>query len=277
MTRAAHTISIHDLSRRLPIPQTGDEIQRVAETWNEVLTRLESAVLHLTQFTSDISHDLRTTITVMHSTAQLALRRTRSADKYQEALNTVVLECEATSALLDDLLTASRSDIAQQNISLAPVSLSSVVEEACDHFRPRTEIKLQTLQAHLQTEAWLLGDRSLVRRLVMILLDNAMKYTPERGTITVTVSASGKNALLEVQDNGIGIATTEIGRVFERFYRADSSRNRDEGGSGLGLAIAKWIAESHQAQIVLRSEPNQGSTFVISFPVCSPTLCESRK
>jgi len=129
ITRAAHLISLRDLNHRLPVPQTGDELQRLAETGNDLLERLESAVKRLTQFTSDISHDLRTTVTVMLSTTQLALRRDRSKDEYRGALETIMAECRSTSVLLDDLLAAARADMAEQAIEWAPVNLASLVDE----------------------------------------------------------------------------------------------------------------------------------------------------
>jgi two-component system heavy metal sensor histidine kinase CusS len=266
ITRAAHAISIRDLRHRLPVPQTGDQIQRLAETWNDVLARLEKAIGHLTQFTSDISHDLRTTVTVMMSTAQLGLRRDRTDEEYRAALRTIALECQTTTMLLDDLLATARSDMAQQNIDLKPVELSAVVEEVCDHMRARTEIKQQRFKVKLAPETWVLGDVSMLRRLVNILLDNAVKYTPEHGVIVVSVSVQGEVVSLEVQDTGIGIAPEEVERVFDRFYRVDASRNRDQGGSGLGLAIAKWIVEMHEAEISVSSDLLKGSLFSTYFP-----------
>jgi len=266
ITRAAHAISIRDLRHRLPVPQTGDEIQRLAETWNDVLARLEKAIGHLTQFTSDISHDLRTTVTVMMSTAQLGLRRDRTNKEYCAALRTIALECQATTVLLDDLLAAARADMAQQNIDLKPVELSAVVEEVCDHLRARTEMKHQRFETALAPETWVLGDFSMLRRLANILLDNAVKYTPEYGLISVSVFLQGESVRLEVRDSGIGIAPAEVGRVFDRFYRADTSRNRDRGGSGLGLAIAKWVVEAHGAEIAVTSDLLNGSLFSACFP-----------
>ncbi len=268
VTRAAHDISIRDLRHRLPVLNTGDEIQRLTETWNDVLARLQGAIEQLNQFTSDISHDLRTTVTVMLSTAQLALLRERTQQEYRAALGTIEQECEATSELLEDLLLAARSDVAEQNISWSPVNLSAVVEEACDHLRARMELKNQHLVTEPDTEAWILGDQSLLRRLVSILLDNAVKYTPEHGVITVSVCSCDHVVRLDVRDTGIGVAQDDVSRIFDRFYRADASRNRDQGGTGLGLSIAKWIAEAHRTRITLTSEPERGSLFSVGFPVC---------
>ena len=268
MTRAAHTISIRDLRRRLPVPETGDEIQRLAETWNDVLARLEKAVDHVAQFTSDISHDLRTAITVMLATGELSLRRQRTEEEYRQALRTVVQECERTTALLDDLLAVTRTD--QQRIALEPIDLSEVVQQGCEAVRSRTELKQQYLRLDITPGRWILGDSPMLRRLLMILLDNAIKYTTHHGTIAVCLSGSVERVELEVQDNGIGIAPRDADRIFERFYRVESSRNRDEGGSGLGLAIAQWISDVHGATIRFSPRAEGGCTFSVVVPALQP-------
>jgi heavy metal sensor kinase len=253
ITRSAHLISILDLSHRLPVPNTGDELQRFAETWNQILERLEGAVKRLTQFTGDVSHDLRTSITVMLSTSQLALRRERTKEQYRTSLETILTECQSTATMLDDLLAASRSHMAEQKIERAPLDLAALVAESCDHVRARAEMKRQRLEVELEQVAWLRGDTSLLRRLLNILLDNALKYTPTNGMVRVSLCRVERRLLLEVRDTGIGIPATELPYIFDRFYRADTSRSREEGGNGLGLAIAKWISEAHRAQISLFS------------------------
>jgi heavy metal sensor kinase len=265
ITRSAHLISIRDLSHRLPVPNTGDELQRFAETWNQILERLESAVKKLTQFTGDVSHDLRTAITVMLSTSQLALRFERTKDQYRSSLETILTECQSTATMLDDLLAASRSDMAEQKVERAPLDLAALVAESCDHLRARAELKRQTLKLELEEVAWLNGDISLLRRLVNILLDNALKYTPPGGGVTVSLRRVGQRLCLAVRDTGIGIPAEELPYIFDRFYRADASRNRDQGGSGLGLAIAKWISEAHRAEITVSSELGRGSIFSLFF------------
>lgn len=267
MTRTAQTISIHDLRKRLPVPNTGDEIQRLAVTWNELLSRLETAVLRLTQFTGDISHDLRTTLTVMLATAQVSVKRERTVIEYQQALQTIMLECETTTQLLDDLLAASRADAGNQNIQLSLVPFSEVVEEACIAFKTRAEIKSQSFQTIVQPDCWIVGNLSLLRRLITILVDNAVKYTPEQGQIFVSLSSDHAGTTLNVMDNGIGISSHDIDKIFDRFYRTDTSRNRDQGGSGLGLAIAKWIADVHSGSILAKSDAMTGSSFSVHFPM----------
>jgi two-component system heavy metal sensor histidine kinase CusS len=267
ITSKARTIGIQDLKHRLPVPQTGDEIQLLAETWNGLLERLDTAVDRLTQFTGDLSHDLRTTITVMLTNAEFALRKRRSETEYRAALTTIVSECNQTSCLLDDLLAASRADIVQQNINWNAVELFSLTTEVCEVMRAKSDAKRQSMQHHLYSEAWTMGDLSMLRRLITILLDNAIKYTPEGGTIVISLECRRDRIQLEVTDTGIGIPIEARSRIFDRFYRADISRNRDDGSMGLGLAIAKWIVEAHEATIHVASEVGKGSSFVVSLPL----------
>jgi signal transduction histidine kinase len=272
ITSKARTIGIQDLQHRLPVPQTGDELQVLAETWNDLLGRLEIAVSRLTQFTGDISHDLRTTITVMLSTAEVSLRRQRSEEQYRTALGTIVRECHATSQLLDDLLAAARADIVKQNIEHKPVDLSEIALQACEHLSAKAEVKRQSLQSRICDDTWTMGDGSMLGRMITILLDNAIKYTPEGGAILVSVNTRNGCAELAVTDNGIGIPPDSLPRVFDRFYRVDGSRSQDDGSSGLGLAIAKWVVEAHGATIDVASTTGKGSTFTITMPLSPHTF-----
>ncbi|QEE30774.1 HAMP domain-containing protein [Terriglobus albidus] len=269
MTAEARSIGIHDLKRRLPIPNTSDELQVLAETWNELLERLHTAVSRLTQFTEDISHDLGTTITVMLTTASLALHRKRTAEEYRAALRTITTECEATSRLLQDLLAVTRADMVQQHIDMQLVPLSELVCEVADNLRAKANLKHQTLQASIASDAWTMGDPSLLRRMVGILLDNAIKYTPEHGAIAVSITSDLQHIHLKVQDNGIGIAPEALPRIFDRFYRVDPSRTQEEGSSGLGLAIAQWVAGVHGAAITAASTPGNGSEFSVTMPLAT--------
>ena len=263
ITTEAHAIGIQDLKHRLPVPKTGDELQSLAETWNELLARLDVAVNRLTQFTSDISHDLRTTITVMMTTAEFALRRNRTESYYREVLSTIAIECHTTSRLLDDLLAAARADIVQGNIDWQPVDFGEITVKACEQMRPKAETKQQSLHSKVCSSASIRGDISMLRRMLNILLDNAIKYTPEAGTVFVSVEKLDNKVELKVSDSGIGIPPEALSRIFDRFYKVDESRNRDNGSSGLGLAIAKWIIEAHNASIHVSSTVNVGTTFTV--------------
>jgi len=268
ITLAAKSIGIQNLSQRLSVPATGDELQRLSETWNDMLARLEAAVKRLSQFTADASHELRTPVALIRTTAELTLRRERSPDTYREALRQVVLESERTSRLVEDLLLLARADAGLPALALERLELTPLVRDVCQ----QGQVLADERQLQISTEApegpvYVEANDPALRRLLLLLLDNAVKYTPAGGRITVSVGTDAAGATVAVRDTGIGIADSALPHVFERFYRADESRNRDAGGTGLGLAIAKWIAERHRASLEAESVVGEGSTFRVRFPV----------
>ncbi len=265
MTAEAAAIGIGNLSRRLVVPPTGDELARLAATWNRMLDRLESAVKRLTHFTADASHELRTPVALIRTTAELALRRPRTAEDYREALRQIVEESERTSHLVDDLLTLARADAGRTFLATEPLDLTLRVREVCEQgallgSAHHVAVRAETPSKPVKVE----GNPPALRRLLFILLDNAIKYTPEGGSVTVSVRGDAP-AVLSVEDTGIGIPPDALPHVFERFFRADPSRNRGGGGTGLGLAIARWIAERHHATIEAESKPGAGSVFRVTF------------
>lgn len=266
LTRAARRIGVHELDRRLPVPDTHDELQDLAETCNELLSRIQVAVERLKQFTSDISHDLRTSISIMLSAADLCLRRPRTVAEYQHTIQSVQAECDAITALLDDLFMASRADMGDQRPDLVPIDISAILTEVSSNSVPFAAIKSHTVITEIESGLIVNGDATTIRRLAHILIENAIKYTPPDGRITVRLCSAQDVVELEVSDTGIGIAPCDSQRIFERFYRVESSRNRDQGGSGLGLAIAKWIVDIHSADIQIHSSLDKGSTFTVRFP-----------
>jgi two-component system heavy metal sensor histidine kinase CusS len=268
ITLAAKSIGIQNLSQRLNVPATGDELQRLSETWNDMLARLEAAVKRLSQFTADASHELRTPVALIRTTAELTLRRERSPDVYREALRQVVLESERTSRLVEDLLLLARADAGLPSLSLERLELTPLVRDVCQ----QGQVLADERQLQISTEApehpvYVEANDPALRRLLLLLLDNAVKYTPAGGRITVSVGSDAAGTTVAVRDTGIGIADSALPHVFERFYRADESRNRDAGGTGLGLAIAKWIAERHRASLEAESVVGEGSTFRVRFPL----------
>jgi len=268
ITAAARSIGIQNLSQRLSVPATGDELQRLSETWNDMLARLESAVKRLSQFTADASHELRTPIALIRTTAELTLRRERSPETYREALNQVVAESERTSRLVEDLLLLARADAGLPALSLERVELTPLVRDVCEQGQVLAEARQLQISAEVPDQAvFVEANDPALRRLLLLLLDNAVKYTPAGGRITVSLGCDAAGTTVAVRDTGIGIPDAALPHVFERFYRADESRNRDAGGAGLGLAIAKWIAERHHANLEAESVVGQGSTFRIRFPL----------
>ena len=268
---AARSIGEQSLARRLPVPETQDELQRLSETLNQMLGRIESAFRRITEFTADASHELRTPVALIRTTAELALRKQRTTEEYREALEDVHAESVRTTDLIENLLTLARADAGKAALDRRELDLVQVVREAsvqgeklagAPNLRFRTEVPDSPVPA--------IGDPSALRRLLLIVIDNAVKYTPE-GEITVRLLSANGNPQVQVSDTGIGIPQGDRARVFERFYRADKSRSRDSGGAGLGLSIAKWIAEVHQGTIEARSEQDRGSTFILTLPGATAT------
>jgi heavy metal sensor kinase len=268
MTRTAVEIGITNLSKRIPVETTDDEIQRLAEAWNDLLARLEGSVARQQQFTSDASHDLRTSIGVILATGQLILRHQRTEDEYRDAIATMVSECDSTSHLLDDLLLLARGDALATKVEQLPVNIATLVKDTAQRATGLASAKAQRIEVHSYSEpVFVLGDSKLLRRLLSILIDNAVRYTPVGGAIYISLARQADNSVrLSVQDNGVGIPAQHLSKIFDRFYRADAVRNRNSGGSGLGLAIAKWITTLHSAEISVMSAPNDGSTFTVRFP-----------
>lgn len=270
ITERARLLGIHDLSERLPSVGTGDELQRLTDTWNSMLDRIERAVSKVTQFTADASHELRTPIAVIRLAAENALRRERSAEEYRDALVRIQRESESMTTLIEDLLFLARSDAKLSRPSLDFVSIPPLVEDACRDLAPLAEAKqIRLTQECPSSTPPVVGSAEAVRRTLRILLDNAIKYTPSCGSVRIHLEQEGANVALRVTDNGIGIPEELRARVFERFYRADPSRNRGSGGNGLGLAIASAILAQYEGTISVEDNAEGGATFSVFFPIGS--------
>ena len=274
LTGAARLISAANLSQRLAVPESGDELQALAETLNVMLCRIEDAFRHVTQFTANASHELRTPLALMRATAEVALLRANAtADTYREALHRILREAEKNSGLLDDMLRLARADSKGTSIALAPVELGSTIENACEGVTPLAREKDLRLEcAGAGPVVWVAGDTAHLRRLWLILLDNAIKYTLPGGIIRVSWRGTQAGSVIcEVRDSGIGIAEADIHHIFERFFRADKARSREESGSGLGLSIARSIVDAHRGTIEVESTVGEGSLFRVTLaalPTC---------
>jgi heavy metal sensor kinase len=266
ITAATRSISVSNLSERLSVPKTYDELQRLSETYNTMLARLESAVAEIKRFTGDASHELRNPVSFVRTTAELALRNRQIDAASRRAFEEIAAECGKASRLLEDMLTLARAEAGNARLAFEPVDLAQVMRTACQRARALAEKRGHTLVVNLEEDrpstVW--GDYSSLHRLLWILLDNAAKYTTAPGVIKVSLHANGKKATAAVEDNGKGIAAADLPHIFERFFRADQSRSEVEG-FGLGLSIAKWIANVHQATLSVESKENAGSTFRIDF------------
>jgi heavy metal sensor kinase len=266
ISATARSISIHNLSERLSVPQTGDELQRLSETLNGMLARLNDSVRRMTQFTADASHELRAPVALIRTTAELTLGRRRDPEEYEAAMKDVLVEAERTSHLLDSLLTLARGDSGVDTLDLLPIDLGEAAREAVEESRKFAAEKNISIDCRTPAEGPEIdGDSHAMRRLFVILIDNAVKYTNPGGNIRVTVRTNGNSAEAAVADTGIGIAKQDQAHIFDRFWRADKVRLRASGGAGLGLSIARWIVDQHHGSIDVESEPGRGSSFRMTF------------
>jgi two-component system, OmpR family, heavy metal sensor histidine kinase CusS len=268
ITVAARSISIANLSERLRVPDSNDELQRLSETWNDMLSRLEEAVTRLSQFTSDASHELRTPLAVIRTTAELAVRRSRSLQDYQAALTQILGESERMTRLVDDLLFLAHCDAESQQMPMAVLNFSGLVQSLCSQVAPVASDRQITIATQISDGAIMIAGNDLaLRRLILALLDNAVKYSRPGSTVDVRLFRASERAVLEIEDEGCGIPGAEIPLIFNRFYRTPQTRNTSVNGYGLGLSLAAAIAKRHYTSIEVQSAPGSGSTFRISLPL----------
>jgi len=235
---------------------------------NEMLDRIEGAFLRITQFTADASHELRTPVALIRTDAELALRRSRGESEYKESLRHILREAERTTVLIEELLALARSDSGRETLNLQPVDLAETVRGVLEGWRQVATIRNLQFTDNIQVGgSYVMGDEAALRRLLDILLDNAFKYTTSPGTVHLALDQNGESVVIIVQDSGVGIAEVDRSKIFERFYRVDKARSREQGGAGLGLSIAQWLAAQHGGKIEVQSTPGQGSTFRVSVPL----------
>jgi heavy metal sensor kinase len=271
LTAAMRSVSIGNLSERLPVAPTGDELAQVAETCNDMLARLENAVARINRFTADASHELRSPVSFIRTVAECALREATTDAASREAFHEIVSETEVAATLLEDMLTLARADAGRTDLVFAPVQLSELIEDVRAKATVAAVGKQQLVTVRMHGDATVNGDRTWLRRLLWALVDNAVKYTPPGGHIEIGLTGAAEVVELSVKDNGIGIPEALMPRVFERFFRADPSRGEVEG-SGLGLAIARWIAEVHRGTLTVAPALKGGTVFTLTLTRCGPVI-----
>jgi len=267
MIQTAQTITLsRDLSRRVAPSAHRDELGRLAATFNEMLASIEIAYQIQQRFVADASHELRAPLTAIQGNIELLRRKPGMSDAdREEALAELERESARLSRLVADLLMLARAD-AGIALKCCPLDLDALVLDAYSVARHLSHG--QILQLDPFEPAQVEGDEDRLKQLLLILLDNALKYTPSGGHVTLGLRRQGTDVDILVRDTGIGIAPEDVPHVFERFYRADPARSRDPGGTGLGLPIAQWIAEQHEGVIRLESQPGQGTTALVRLPLC---------
>jgi heavy metal sensor kinase len=267
MTTAARRIGAERLAERLEETGTGDELDRLATTLNAMLSRLDDAFRQIRQFSADASHELQTPLTILKGELEVALRSPRSPEAYQHILESALEEIDRIAVLVDGLMLLARADAGVLRMDHQPVELHQLIHEVYGHTKVLADTQSVTLSLGTLEPVVIQGDYERLRRLLLNLIDNGIKYTPAGGQVTLALRRCDKWVLLDVTDTGIGLFPAEQDRIFQRFYRTDSARNQGASGSGLGLCIAYSIATAHGGTIDLESTPGQGSTFTVRLPL----------
>jgi len=277
LVRTAREVSGTNLNTRLQKLETGDELQRLSDTLNEMLDRIESAFRRITEFTADASHELRTPVSLIRTEAELALRRSRGEAEYKESLRHILLEAERTTALIEQLLSLARADSGREKLHLQPVDLRQTLRRVVEGWQQVATIRNLRFSASLDVpDFFVMGDETLLRRLADILLDNAFKYTSAPGSVYLSLEPKGESAVITVKDSGVGIPKEEQSKIFERFYRVDKARSRAQGGAGLGLAIAQWIVTQHGGSIGVESRSGDGAIFRVELPMIATPVAPEK-
>ncbi|MCL5264030.1 MAG: ATP-binding protein [Chloroflexi bacterium] len=267
ITRTVRRIGAEDLSQRIGLPPSPDEVGRLAETFDVMLERLDRAFQRQRQFTADASHELRTPLAIIGGQIDVALQRRRRAEEYAEVLRDVRAEAERMRELVSDLLTLSRADAGRERLTLEPVSLDELAAEVAGQMTPLALARGLQLEVDATAPVVVSGDQTRLMQLLLNLVDNALKCTPSGGRVSIAAKKQDAWAVLQVSDTGMGIPAEHLPHLFERFYRVDKARSRAEGGAGLGLAICEWIAHTHGGRIEAASTPGRGSTFTVYLPM----------
>jgi heavy metal sensor kinase len=274
IVRTADRIRGDAVSERIDIDPTPDEVGRLASTLNRMLDRIDATLERQRRFTADASHELRTPLAALSAEIELALERPRTLDEYQQTLRSVADDTARLNGLVRELLTLARVDAGQEILALESVSLDDLGEGVIETLAPLAEQRGVALSCDTAEQVEIVGDQTRLTQLFVNLVDNALKYTPAGGKVTLAIRREGSSAIIDVRDTGRGIPDRDVPHVFERFYRVDTGRARSEGGTGLGLAICEWIARAHGGEITVRSAEGKGSTFTVRLPLEAPTIAE---
>ncbi len=264
MAERAQAISAERLSERLPIRNPNDEIGRLARVINDLLGRLELSFSQMQRFTADASHELRTPLTAIRAVGEVALRNAKDETGLRETVGSMLEEATRLTRLIDAMLMLSRADSGRIPVNRRESSLHDLVAEVAAQLSVLAEDKNQSIVVAADPAAVSANVDPVILRLALVnLVDNAIRYSPAGGRIDLEVSNGGREATIDVRDQGPGVSPIHQQRIFERFYRVDEARSRQDGGAGLGLAIARWAVEVHDGRLEIISEPGAGSVFRI--------------
>jgi heavy metal sensor kinase len=267
LTEQAERVGRHDLGERLPVIPSGDELERLSLALNRMIERLEDTVAHNRRFSADASHELRTPLTIIRGELEGLLQTPMLPPSLAEGIASALEESNRMSHIVESLMTISRLEAGSEGMAMVPVELVSVATATLDHMGLLAEEKQIRLTCDSSGPVYVTGDPMRLRQVIVNLLDNAIKYTPNRGSVTMSITAEGGLAVVEVSDTGIGIPPEALPLVFERFFRADKARSRESGGIGLGLAIVKSICTAHYGAVSVSSIEGRGTKFRVELPL----------
>src|SRR3989304_1673846 len=283
ITQTARMITSQNLSKRIDPPKVKDEISRLIETFNEMISRLDQSFLQVKQFSSDASHELKTPLTILKGEVEVMLRKERTPQEYEQTLKSNLEEINRMSQIVEDLLLLSKADTGEIRLNKEDINLTGILNEVVAQMGMIAKSKrLHLFTSNHHQDIHIFGDALRIRELFMNLIENGIKYTEEGGSIHISLQKEYPPPLrnltdrlekererfikIIVSDTGIGISKEDQEKIFIRFFRVDKARSREQGGSGLGLSICKWIVEAHQGQIRVESGLGSGSSFVVKFP-----------
>jgi heavy metal sensor kinase len=269
VTRTAQSITGGSLEKRVPVNPRGDEIDQLAMTFNQMLDRIQTLVVEIKEMSDNIAHDMKSPITRIRGIAEVTLTTGHSLNEYESMAANTIEECDRLLGMINTMLMISKAESGVDKVSREEIDLTGLIQEACELFEPMAEDKGVTLRCHGPNRSRLVGDTRMIQRMISNLLDNAIKYTPSGGSVSVSIMENETHVVVSVIDTGYGISASDLPRIFERFYRCDQSRS--QFGTGLGLSLARAIAKAHGGGITAKSTPNQGSTFTVTFPKSLPS------
>lgn len=263
VTRTAQMISRDVLDMRVPVHPRGDEIDELASTFNEMLDRIEQLITGMKEMSDSIAHDLKTPVTRIRGIAEITLTTQTSQAEYETMTASIIEECDRLLDMISTMLVISRFEAGVGELKRNTIDLAGIVMDACEIFRPLAEDRNLSIDCRTPHNLEYTGDAGMLQRLISNLLDNAIKYTPSGGQMTITLEKRAEGGtVLTVADTGPGIESEETAHIFERFYRGDESRSTE--GAGLGLSLARAIARAHGGEITVESVPGMGSTFIVT-------------
>ncbi len=266
MSAAAAAIDMRALHARLPVRGAGDEMDALAGSFNAALDRLETAVAEMRQFSASLAHELRTPLAAMRGEAELALRGRAAPPGLEAVFASQIEEIDRLSRLIEQILTLARAESGQIPLAFEPVDVSGLAAAVVEQIEPVAQSRGLELRVEAARDASVSGDEGWLRRLLLNLLDNALKFTPAGGWVCVRTSRGGGQVAIEVVDSGVGMTAEVAARAFDRFYRGDAARPPGVEGAGLGLSLARWIAERHGGTIEAASRPGEGATVRVTLP-----------